>query len=104
VDPRLRYRCAGQSVPQHLRDPLLEHHAHPLIRGDRVPKRPHPVTSSPPETMGHESHGDMSIDDMVHDMRKRSVVVTVFSAPILCDRRSGDTCWASTRRRHSALA
>ncbi len=38
---------------------------------------------SPHEVMGHGGHAEMSMDDMVHDMRNRFLVAAVFSVPIL---------------------
>lgn len=57
------FHCAGQSVPDHICDPMLE------------PGGGH-------ET-GHEAHGAMSMADMVRDMRNRFLVALVLSVPIL---------------------
>ena len=68
--------CAGQSVPNHICDPMLEEaqdeHHPPPAEG-----------MSPHEAMGHGGHGAMSMDDMVADMRSRFLVATLFSIPIL---------------------
>ncbi len=70
------YHCAGRSVPAHLCDAAL------------TPEGPHaghaPETPrSPEEVMGHGGHGDMSMGDMVADMRNRFLVAAVFAIPIL---------------------
>jgi Cu2+-exporting ATPase len=103
--------CAGQSVPAHLCDPLLEpdppdghHHAAaaeapaPPARPDRhhrevgaAPASGHAghaapageAVRSPQETMGHGGHGGMSMAAMVADMRNRFLVAAIFSVPIL---------------------
>jgi Cu2+-exporting ATPase len=66
--------CAGQSVPHHVCDPLAE-------VGHGTPGTA-PV-SSPHDAMGHGGHGEMSMADMVHDMRNRFLVAAVLSVPIL---------------------
>ena len=38
---------------------------------------------SPHEVMGHGGHAEMSMDDMVRDMRRRFLVAALFSVPIL---------------------
>ena len=66
----------GQSVPNHICDPMLEeaeHEHHP----------PPAEGMSPHEAMGHGGHGAMSMDDMVKDMRNRFLVAALFSVPIL---------------------
>jgi len=65
------YHCAGQSVPQHICDPM----AQPDAR-DRHAASPH-------EAMGHGGHGEMSMADMVRDMRNRFLVAVLLSVPIL---------------------
>jgi len=52
------YHCAGQSVPSHVCDPLME-------------------------PGGHAGHEGMSMAAMVADMRNRFLVAAVFSVPIL---------------------
>jgi Cu2+-exporting ATPase len=88
------YHCAGQSVPEHICDPLAEpaaavdkhdhpqttDHAHPIPHADHAAHAP--VT--PQDAMGHGGHhAGMSMDDMVRDMRNRFVVAAVLSVPIL---------------------
>ena len=65
------YHCEGQSVPQHICDPM----AQPDAR-DRHAASPH-------EAMGHGGHGEMSMADMVRDMRNRFLVAVLLSVPIL---------------------
>jgi P-type Cu2+ transporter len=66
------YHCAGQSVPHHVCDPLLEPGAptgppmdHAAMAGD------------------HDGHDDMSMASMVTDMRNRFFVAALFSVPIV---------------------
>ncbi|WP_209916455.1 heavy metal translocating P-type ATPase [Mycolicibacterium lutetiense] len=64
--------CAGQSVPNHMCDPMAEpgqHAAHGAV--------------SPQEMMGHGGHVGMSMDHMVRDMRNRFIVALVLSIPIM---------------------
>jgi Cu2+-exporting ATPase len=68
------YHCGGQSVPEHLCDPLMDPD-HPA--GEPTEKR------APEEAMGHGGHGEMSMASMVADMRNRFLVAAVFSVPIL---------------------
>ena len=97
------YHCAGQSVPDHVCDPLAEpagqaHHNHgPSSTVDHpdVPTDParhdahgahggaEPQRSSQ-DAMGHGGHhGGMSMDDMVRDMRNRFFVAAGLSVPVL---------------------
>jgi Cu2+-exporting ATPase len=63
------YHCAGESLPDH--DCYQEApHAHP---GEE--RSPHAV-------MGHGSHGEMSMEAMVADMRNRFMVALVFAIPV----------------------
>src|SRR6266508_3859426 len=103
--------CAGQSVPEHICDPLLEPdppegHRHAAAAWTppppAQPDHRHPETAaasagghaghaaaageavrSPREAMGHGGHGAMSMAAMVADMRNRFLVAAVFSVPIL---------------------
>jgi Cu2+-exporting ATPase len=80
------YHCAGRSVPDHVCDPLAEefetaerrsaHRVAEEREADHAPMR------SPHEVMGHGGH-EMSMDDMVRDMRNRFLVAAIFSVPIL---------------------
>ena len=67
------YHCAGQSVPNHVCDPLAQPGAAPA-----VPPEEHARVHD-----GHDGHDDMSMDSMVADMRNRFLVAAVFSVPIL---------------------
>jgi Cu2+-exporting ATPase len=67
-----RLHCAGQSVPNHVCDPMAEpaeHEAH--------------GAATPQEMMGHGGHAGMSMDQMVRDMRNRFLVALVLSIPIM---------------------
>jgi len=64
------YHCAGESVPDHLCHVEAPHHE----EGE---------TRSPHAVMGHGSHGEMSMEAMVADMRNRFLVALVFSIPIV---------------------
>jgi len=94
------YHCAGQSVPEHICDPLMEpdpptegHAGHPAATVAAPPPAvagheeeraaPGRMVMSPHEAMGHGGHGAMSMDAMVADMRNRFLVAVVFSIPIL---------------------
>jgi P-type Cu2+ transporter len=67
--------CSGESVPNHICDPMRDDRRH------EPPTAPEGV--SPHEAMGHGGHGEMSMDDMVRDMRNRFLVAAFFSVPIL---------------------
>jgi Cu2+-exporting ATPase len=104
------YHCAGQSVPDHVCDPLAESgdsdHDQPRAVADHgrhgaAPARhratepggvlldqtgAHPGHAGPSaqEMMGHGGHhGAGSMADMVRDMRNRFLVAAVLSVPIL---------------------
>jgi Cu2+-exporting ATPase len=96
------YHCAGQSVPDHVCDPMTEptgrandhgrataiddaddhtrpaaHDAHG-VHGGAGQQR------SSQDAMGHGGHhGGMSMDTMVRDMRNRFLVAAVLSVPVL---------------------
>jgi Cu2+-exporting ATPase len=95
------FHCAGQSVPRHICDPLVEPHAaHPgaadrgqsvhAAPGTHAPAREHaghvaapgPATTHEDAT-GHGGHAGMSMEDMERDMRNRFLVAAVLSVPIL---------------------
>jgi len=68
------YHCAGQSVPAHVCDPLLEPQA-AQAPGEKEPR--------PPAHAPHEhGHGEMSMGAMAADMRNRFLVAALFSIPI----------------------
>ncbi len=93
------YHCAGQSVPEHICDPLLEpdpaagHDGHVAVATAPAPPAhaehavhataPEAAVRAPQEVMGHGGHGAMSMDAMVRDMRNRFLVAAIFSIPIL---------------------
>jgi P-type Cu2+ transporter len=71
------YHCAGQSVPSHICDPLIESQQ----EGTENPAgRP---TLPTHDAMDHGAHAGMSMDAMAHDMRNRFLVAAVLSVPIL---------------------
>lgn len=83
------FHCAGQSVPTHVCDPMLEpghDHRHDAHDGhDGTPGHgaaPTSPVSSPHDAMGHGGHGSMSMADMVRDMRNRFLVALVLAVPI----------------------
>src|SRR6266516_663016 len=97
------FHCRGQSVPEHVCDPLAEPAgaaAEPAGAADRagvagghvehVARAEHPPAAAPGErvaapheVMGHGGHGEMSMAAMVADMRNRFLVAALFSIPIL---------------------
>ena len=101
------YHCAGQSVPEHICDPMTEpagranDHGrattvdHPDDHADHhTDPAPHDAHGghggagqqqrSSQEVMGHGGHhGGMSMDAMVRDMRNRFLVAAVLSVPVL---------------------
>jgi P-type Cu2+ transporter len=83
------FHCAGQSVPSHVCDPMLEpahdHHLDVHDGHDGAPGHgaaPAAPVSSPHDAMGHGGHGSMSMADMVRDMRNRFLVALVLAVPI----------------------
>ena len=95
------FHCAGQSVPRHICDPLVEPHAaHPQAAdrsqralaagGAHAPAHQHaghvaapgPATTHE-QTTGHGGHAAMSMEDMERDLRNRFLVAAVLSVPIL---------------------
>ena len=88
--------CAGQSVPEHICDPLTEPDppaVAAVLTHEAPPAQVHaaaehePATGMalhpPQEMMGHGGHAGMSMDSMVRDMRNRFLVAAIFSVPIL---------------------
>src|SRR5918994_1862186 len=105
--------CCGQSVPEHICDPLMEpdppdshgHHHATAVQTEAPPtqrEQHHPGATtapanghgghaaaareelrSPHEMMGHGGHGGISMEAMVADMRNRFLVAAIFSIPIL---------------------
>jgi len=64
------YHCAGEALPEHVC--VVDHEG----EHEGESKSPHAV-------MGHGSHGEMSMDDMVRDMRNRFFVALIFAIPIV---------------------
>jgi Cu2+-exporting ATPase len=86
------YHCAGQSVPNHVCDPMTEPatarhpgtHGHgSAAAGHAGPPAVSAPVASPHDAMGHGGHGTMSMAAMVRDMRNRFLVAAVLSVPIL---------------------
>ena len=104
--------CCGQSVPEHICDPLMEpdppdghgHHHATAVETEAPPSQrehhhleaavppanghgehaaPTGELRTPHEMMGHGGHGGMSMEAMVADMRNRFLVAALFSIPIL---------------------
>ena len=80
------YHCAGRSVPAHVCDPALapvgRDHSQPSEgSGPGIAPAPlhaghaEPVKRTPDEVMGHGGHGDMSMAEMVTEMRNRFMLV-----------------------------
>jgi P-type Cu2+ transporter len=93
------FHCAGQSVPSHVCDPMLEPcHDHPVDHARQVTHDaqdshsghhdhagatgPASPVSSPHDAMGHGGHGSMSMADMVRDMRNRFLVAVLLAVPV----------------------
>jgi len=72
------YHCAGQSVPEHVCDPMLMADAAPAAVAPVEEEMP-----TPDDARGHGGHEGMSMDAMVRDMRSRFIVAALFSIPIL---------------------
>ncbi|WP_328394045.1 heavy metal translocating P-type ATPase [Streptomyces sp. NBC_00390] len=93
------YHCAGQVVPSHICDPMVEPdppgllsaaaavktepEAHPLPEPPSEAPAASEDLRSPDEMMGHGGHGGMSMAAMVADMRNRFLVAALFSVPIV---------------------
>ncbi|MEP7192976.1 MAG: heavy metal translocating P-type ATPase [Actinomycetota bacterium] len=77
------YHCAGQSVPEHLCDPMTEP-ATTTAEGRQEHEQHEGAGRSPQDVMGHGGgHGGISMEGMVADMRNRFLVAAVLSVPIL---------------------
>jgi Cu2+-exporting ATPase len=73
--------CEGQSVPEHICDPMME--AAAAAEHVHEPPAPEEMKGRPDEVMGHGGHGEMSMAAMVADMRNRFFVALLFSIPIV---------------------
>ena len=78
------FHCSGQSVPNHVCDPMLEpgHDHHAAHDRHAAPAGPTSPVSSPHDAMGHGGHGAMSMADMARDMRNRFLVALLLAVPI----------------------
>ena len=77
------YHCAGQSVPDHICDPMEEPTATQHGHHDEHAPVSAATGHSPHEVMGHGGSGTMSMEGMVADMRRRFLVAALFSIPIV---------------------
>lgn len=78
------YHCAGQSVPAHICDPLVEPQQEMSDETEPVSHEAVGHEAVGHEAMGHGGHhGGMSMAAMVSDMRRRFVVAAILSVPIL---------------------
>ena len=92
------YHCAGQSVPNHICDPMaepggvaaegevhdagaMEHAGHDVGATEPVP--------GPHDAMAHGGPAGMSMEAMVRDMRNRFLIAAALSVPILLWSRIG---------------
>ena len=123
------YHCAGQSVPSHICDPLVEpthadaDHARPdhaghgsapgVVEGSGAEHTGHETQAghedgaarSPHEMMGHGGHdAGMSMAAMVTDMRRRFLLAAVLSVPILLWSAIGRDVLGFTVARRSGCA
>ena len=77
------YHCAGQSVPEHVCDPMAEP-AGATAAGHEMHEGHEEAGRSPQDVMGHGGgHGGMSMEDMVADMRNRFLFAVALSVPVL---------------------
>ena len=95
------YHCAGQSVPGHLCDPMLEPggapaaapagHEHATAAIEAA-AHDHAAMQRADEAHGHGhgGHAGMSMAEMVRDMRNRFLVAVVFAIPIAIWSELGD--------------
>ena len=64
------YHCAGEALPDH-------------VCHVEAPEAEAGEERSPHAVMGHGSHGEMSMEAMVADMRNRFLVAVVFAVPVV---------------------
>jgi len=94
------YHCAGQSVPGHICDPMLEPggaaaepagHEHATAAIEAA-AHDHAAMQRADEAHGHGhgGHAGMSMAEMVRDMRNRFLVAVVFAIPIAVWSELGD--------------
>jgi Cu2+-exporting ATPase len=72
------YHCAGQSVPGHICDPLMEEGGPAAPADEAACARAEEAHGD-----GHGGHAGMSMDAMVRDMRNRFLIALVFAVPIV---------------------
>jgi Cu2+-exporting ATPase len=72
------FHCAGQSVPGHICDPLMEQ-GDPSAPADAAARR----RAERAHGDGHGGHTGTSMDAMVREMRNRFLVALVFAVPIV---------------------
>jgi Cu2+-exporting ATPase len=87
------FHCAGQSVPEHICDPLMEPDppdaattvaaAEPASQPAMPQMAAGEAAPSSHEMMGHGGNAGMSMDAMVRDMRNRFLVAALLSIPTL---------------------
>jgi Cu2+-exporting ATPase len=72
------FHCAGQSVPGHICDPLMEQGDPPAPADEAARRRAEQAHGD-----GHGGHTGTSMDAMVREMRNRFLVALVFAVPIV---------------------
>jgi Cu2+-exporting ATPase len=72
------FHCAGQSVPGHICDPLMEQ-GDPTAPSDDAAR----LRAEQAHGDGHGGHTGTSMDAMVREMRNRFLVALVFAVPIV---------------------
>jgi P-type Cu2+ transporter len=77
------FHCAGQSVPAHVCDPMVEPVGAAVSTHGQVDHGGHDGHAMTADAPAASPHGTMSMADMVRDMRNRFVVAAVLSLPIL---------------------
>ena len=84
------YHCAGQSVPGHVCDPLVDHTpAAPAADGAAVQRADHA------DGHGQGGHAGMSMVAMARDMRNRFLVAVALAIPIALWSPIGDSLFGS---------
>ncbi|MCH1882842.1 heavy metal translocating P-type ATPase [Agrococcus sp. ARC_14] len=84
------YHCSGQSVPDHICDPMddgaggerADGSAHAGHAGTTPAGNRQPVTRDAQEVMGHGGGHGVSMGSMIRDMRNRFLVAAILSVPI----------------------
>ena len=84
------YHCAGQSVPGHVCDPLVD-------QTPAVPAHDHAAVDRADQAYGHGhgGHAGMSMAEMVVDMRNRFLVAVVLAIPIAVWSPIGESLFGS---------